>query len=316
MSAAIKGVGLFLLAVPGAMSCDLCAVYNASAARGESGAGFHLALAEQFTHSGTLQEEGSEIHDPIGQYRDSSITTLIAGYNVNERFGVSLNVPYIYRTFKRAEGFTVERGTESGLGDIALLGRFFPLIKRTEEYTVSVSLLGGVEFPTGDTDRLREEVNEMEVPGAPPSGVHGDDLTLGSGSFDGIIGTAASVRWRRAFFTADVQYFIRTRGDFGYQFGNEVSVAGGPGVYVFFKEEYTVALYAGFGYESKARDSIDGKKRDEGIIDAWYASPGVNATWGEHFSATFNVDIPLSIDNRAFQVVPDYRIRGGVSWSF
>ena len=202
------------------------------------------------------------------------------------------------------------------MGDIALLGRFIAFNKAEEEYTVSVSLLGGVEFPTGDSDRLREERDEVEAPGAPPSGVHGNDLALGSGSFDAIVGAAASARWRRLLFSADVQYFIRTRGDFGYRFGNEVSVSGGPGVYLLLAEEHTLAVQAAISYESKARDLIDGTKRNDGIVTAWYASPGVIFTRGEHFSATANVDIPLSIDNRAFQVVPDYRIRGGVTWSF
>jgi len=205
--------------------------------------------------------------------------------------------------------------TEAGLGDIALLGRFFAFRKAEDEYSLSVSLLGGVEFPTGDSDRLREERDE-EVPSAPPSGVHGNDLALGSGSFDAIVGAAREARWRRLFFKADAQYFIRTRGDFDYQFGNEVSVTGGPGVYLLFKEEYTVALSGAFSFESKARDSIDGEKRDDGIVTSWYASPGAIFTWGEHFSATVNFDIPLTIDNRAVQVVPDYRIRGGATWRF
>jgi len=137
------------------------------------------------------------------------------------------------------------------LGDIALLGRFIAFNKAEEEYTVSVSLLGGVEFPTGDSDRLREERDEVEAPGAPPSGVHGNDLALGSGSFDAIVGAAASARWRRLLFSADVQYFIRTRGDFGYRFGNEVSVSGGPGVYLLLAEEHTLAVQAAISYESK-----------------------------------------------------------------
>ena len=310
-----KGFAFFLF-VPAAMSCDMCSVYNASAARGESTPGFHVALAEQFTHSETLQSKGSEISNPIDQFRDSSISTWIVGYNVNHRFGVSVNVPYLYRTFKRAEGFEIERGSESGLGDMALVGRFVAFAKAEHEYTISVSLLGGVEFPTGDSGRLREEVNEVEVPGAPESGVHGDDLALGSGSFDGIVGVAASARWRRLFFSTDVQYFIRTRGDFDYRFGNELSVSGGPGVYVWFEENSTVALQAAFSYETKARDRIDDEKRADGIAAAWYASPGVIFTWGEHFSATCHVDIPLNIENRSVQVVPDYRIRGGLTWSF
>ena len=294
----------------------MCAVYNASAARGEGSAGFHLAIAEQFTHSATLQQNGSEVPDPVGQYRDSSITSLVLGYNFNDRFGLSLNVPYIHRSFKRAEGFEVERGTESGLGDIALIGRFIAFKKFEHEYAVSVSLLGGVEFPTGDSDRLREEVNEAEVPGAPESGVHGNDLALGSGSFDGVVGAGANVRWRRLLFKAEAQYFIRTEGDFDYRFGNELSVAGGPGVYLLFDEVKTLAVHADFGYESKARDRVAGVKRDDGIATAWYASPGLSMTWGKRFSATANVDIPLDILNRTFQTVPDYRVRGGITWQF
>src|SRR4026209_1788521 len=94
-------LGFLALGARPLRACDLCSVYNASAARGESSAGFHLALAEQFTHSGTLQHEGSEVSDSVGQFRDSSISTLIVGYNFNQRFGVSLNLPYIHRTFKR-----------------------------------------------------------------------------------------------------------------------------------------------------------------------------------------------------------------------
>src|SRR5687768_4766926 len=67
-------VAVLVGGVAGVWGCDLCAVYNAGAARGESAAGFHVAVAEQFTHSGTLQHEGAEVVDPAGQYRDSAIT--------------------------------------------------------------------------------------------------------------------------------------------------------------------------------------------------------------------------------------------------
>src|SRR5688572_32498548 len=85
-------------------ACDLCAVYNANAARGQTKAGFHFSLAEQFTHSATLQDHGDEIADPADQYRDSSITSLLIGYNFTPRFGLSLNVPYLHRSFRRTDG--------------------------------------------------------------------------------------------------------------------------------------------------------------------------------------------------------------------
>jgi hypothetical protein len=297
-------------------ACDLCAVYNASAARGENSPGFHLTIAQQFTHSGTLQEEGEKISNPGDQYRDSSITSLLLGRNFNSTFGVTLNVPYIHRTFRRLEGGVVETGTESGLGDIALLARFIPFRVFEHDYSISLSLLGGIEFPTGDSGRLREEVNEVEVPGAPTSGVHGNDLALGSGSFDGVVGTTAMGRWKRLFMSVDAQYFIRTRGDFGYRFGNELAVSGGPGAYLLFHEGMTLAMQANFTYESKARDRVAGEKRNDGITTSWYGGPGIVFTFGEHFSASVNADLPLRIYNRRVQSVPDYRLRGGVTWAF
>ena len=303
-------------------ACDMCAVYNANAARGEGSTGWHVALAEQFTHSGTLQQDGSEIADPIGQYRDSSITSLIVGYNLHPRFGVSLNVPYIHRAFQRVESgahgglAVVEHDTESGLGDMALVGRWLVLSKPEHEFAYSLSLLGGVEFPTGDANRLSEEANETEEPDAPPSGVHGNDLALGSGSFDGIVGVSGSAQWRRLVFTADAQYFIRSEGEFDYQYGNELSVSGGPGVYVLFDEAKTFAIHCHAGYETKAHDSVDGVDREDGIAMAWYIGPALTVTIGERFSGTVNVDIPLHIVNRGTMDVPDYRVRGGLTWRF
>ena len=184
------------------------------------------------------------------------------------------------------------------------------------DYSFSLSFLGGIEFPTGDSDRLREEAEEEEEASPIPSGVHGNDLALGSGSFDGVVGAAAHFRWKRFLASVEAQYFLRTEGDFDYRFGNELSIFGGPGAYLLFSPQTTLAVQAAFSYESKARDQVSGQKRDDGIVTSWYASPGIALTYGEHFSTTLNVDIPIDIFNRAFQVVPDYRIRGGATWSF
>ena len=86
--------------------------------------GSYFAVAEQFTHFGTLQLDGREVANPTGQYEDSSITQLVAGYGFTPRFALQINVPLIYRSFQRPEGFATDRGTESGLGDISLLGKF------------------------------------------------------------------------------------------------------------------------------------------------------------------------------------------------
>ncbi len=55
------------------------------------------------------------------QYLASSITQFVAGYSFTSRFALQVNVPFIYRSFQRPEGFAIDHGTESGLGDVSLL---------------------------------------------------------------------------------------------------------------------------------------------------------------------------------------------------
>ncbi len=176
-----------LTAAEQAAACDVCAIYIAAGARGEFQPGFVAGAAVQYTRFDTLQEDGREVANPCGQYLDSTLTQLFLGYGVNERLGVQLNVPFIFRSFERPEGFATDKGTEVGVGDVSLLGKFQVWRKETQDFTFDWNVLGGLELPTGNTDRLKEELHEVEVPGAPESGIHGHDLTLGSGSIDGIV---------------------------------------------------------------------------------------------------------------------------------
>src|SRR6266850_998858 len=130
---------------PLARACDLCGCYTpqleavpqatadvvfgqfagVTTSSGRSWiSGLYGAVSEQFTYFGTVQVEGHEEANPTGQHLDSSITQLVAGYTFNSRFALQMNVPLIYRSFERPEGFAIDRGTESGLGDISLLAKF------------------------------------------------------------------------------------------------------------------------------------------------------------------------------------------------
>src|SRR5438093_266532 len=160
------------------LPCDLCAIYSASSARGEIGTGPFAGVAEQFTHFGTVQVDGTKVADPSGQYLDSAISQLFFGYNLNDRIGLQFNVPVIYRSFKRPDSMGgIDRGAESGLGDASLLANLVAYRQLSETFTFTWTLLGGVKFPTGSTDRIKEEFNEVENPVGPPSGIHGHDLT-------------------------------------------------------------------------------------------------------------------------------------------
>ena len=149
-------LSVFLAAALGGRTsaCDLCAIYSASSARGEIGTGFFAGLAEQFTHFGTVQLDGTRVPNPSGQYLDSVISQLFLGYNFNDRIGLQFNVPLVYRQYKRPDSMGgIENGTESGLADVSLLVTFVPYSHLSENLTFNWTMLGGVKFPTGKTDR-------------------------------------------------------------------------------------------------------------------------------------------------------------------
>ena len=52
---------LWTLGVAALPACDLCAIYSASNARGESEAGFLVTVSEQFIPYRTVQKDGQEL---------------------------------------------------------------------------------------------------------------------------------------------------------------------------------------------------------------------------------------------------------------
>ncbi len=349
-----SGVLLLGLLIP-ARACDLCGCYTpqlealprfspavslaepaAAMTRTSSWtSGFYGAVAEQFTHFGTLQFEGDEVPNPTGQYLDSSITQLVGGYTINSRFALQVNVPLIYRSFRRPEGFAIDQGTESGLGDISLLGKVVlfqiesggwrkvnfddPKSPRIEvhepDFTLDGVFIGGLKFPTGDSSRLKEEFHEVEMEGAPESGIHGHDLTLGTGSYDGIFGGQVSLRYKNFFFQQELQFTLRGDGLHQYHFANDLTWSGGPGYYFVRNPRVIAGLQMVISGEYKDVDRFRGDVAEDTGITSVFAGPRVLFSLGR-LSAELAAEFPLTIDNTALQVVPDYRLTGAIALRF
>jgi hypothetical protein len=295
----------------------------------------YAAVAEQFTYFNTVQIDGHEVANLTDQYLASSITQLVAGYSFTSRFALQLNMPLIYRSFQRPEGFRIDHGTEAGLGDISLLGKFLlfhvehgggravdfsdPKSPRMEarepDFTGSAVLLGGVKFPTGGTSRIKEEFHEVEVEGAPASGIHGHDLTLGTGSYDGIFGGQGSLRYKSFFFETDIQFTLRGDGAHQYHFANDLSWSGGPGYYFVRNRNAIVGLECAVSGEYKDVDRFRGKAAEDTGITSVFIGPRVLVSIGK-WSGEVGVELPASIDNTALQVVTDYRLQASFALRF
>jgi len=342
------------LAATTASSCDLCGCYtpqldtmpqsptefpfdqSANANQANSWLSHaYFAVAEQFTHFGTLQLDGVEVANPTDQHLDSLITQLVAGYSFTPRLALQLNIPLIYRSFQRPIGFTIDHGTVSGLGDISLLSKFVlfhfqrggartvdfadpkspQMETREPDFTASGVLIGGTKFPTGDTSRLLEEFHEVELPGAPASGIHGHDLTLGTGSFDGIFGGQVSARYKNFFAEADSQFTLRGDGDHQYHFANDLTWAGGPGYYLVRRHNLVAGVQCVCSGEHKDVDRFRGKPAEDTGITSVFIGPRLLASYNR-MSFEVAAELPVSIDNTALQAVPDYRLRAALAITF
>lgn len=297
-------------------ACDLCALYSAFAAR-DFRPGWSAGVSEQLTSFGTVQDEGARIDDPFRQSLTSSITQLVVGYQWNERFGVQANLPWIDRSFRRVEGGAVERGRERGAGDVALLAHWQALERVVFTRTLRLTLLGGVELPTGSTDRLAEELAEPEAGGPGAAGaVHGHDLALGSGSTDFVAGFSLAATFGRGYLTVQAQRAFRRTGDFDYRFGDDLQYGAAAGRYVLLRHDRSLALGVGATGEHKQGDRLAGARLDDTALDSLFAGPVASLTVGERWFGELALDLPLRIDNSAVQIVPDWRLRAALTRRF
>ena len=131
-----------------------------------------------------------------------------------------------------------------------------------------------------------------------------------------VAGTAVYGRYRRAFFNASMQYSIRTCGDFDYRYANDLIWSGGPGAFLIFNEDWTASLQFMVSGEDKGLDRIRGRRAEDTGITSVFVGPQFNMTWSDKLSASIGVDVPVLLNNTALQIVPDYRLRGAVTWRF
>jgi hypothetical protein len=294
-------------------ACDFCAVYSATEAQGNSGKGFYGGLAAQFTYFDTFQSDGHDRANPDSEHLSSLMSQIFGGYNFNNRFGLQLNLPVVYREYaaiSETPGVGRVHGSEIGLGDILLLGNVHLYKKRTADYTFTWNALAGLKLPTGDSHHLNPKEDDFSA------GIGGHDLALGSGSIDGVIGTDIFARWNRIYVTAGTQYAIRSAGAFDYQYANDLSWSGGPGVYLALKDDYTLTFQAIVSGEYKKEDTIRGAATDDTAETSVYLGPQLNFTYGSRLSAQVGADLPVSIVSSGEQIVPTFRIHAAVTWRF
>jgi hypothetical protein len=123
------------------------------------------------------------------------------------------------------------------------------------------------------------------------------------------------LRYKNAFFETNLQFTLRGDGAHQYHFANDLTWDGGSGYYLVRQRDTIVGLQFVVSGEHKDLDRFRGKPADDTGITSVFVGPRIVGAHGR-WSADVDLDFPVLIDNTALQVVPDYRVRGGISFHF
>lgn len=314
-------------------ACDVCAVYTIEEL-GELRLGPRIAVSEQFTRFGTIMEESEQVPNPAGQFLDSSITQVVAGWRFTDWIDAQVAIPILHRAWRRRYNGAIQEESRTGLGDISLLGRLRAVSLQNERGLLRISGFGGITVPSGSTSYLAEELDEPENEAdfsferpnhagtqhsanpAKSSAIHGHDLTFGTGNVNGIIGAEFFGTWDRFLGSADVQYTLYTKGAYRYRFANELSFGTSLGYYLWLENQGAVALQALFGSDAKGQDEQAGQRLSDTAFTYLYAGPGLIGRLGSQFGIEIRGEIPIYRHETSLQIVPDWRMRAAISWKF
>ncbi len=146
------------------------------------------------------------------------------------------------------------------------------------------------------------------------SAVEGHDLTLGSGSVDGIIGTGLFYRTGDFYATAGGQYVLRSTGAAGYRYGDLLTWRVAPGYLFINDSDKVMGIQLNVSGEHHDPNRLFGS-RNHGYTDVVYVGPEVMAQ-GENLSLNLGLDLPVKYHAEGLTLAPDYRARLHFNWRF
>jgi hypothetical protein len=144
--------------------------------------------------------------DPTSQDREQDIYSvpLVAVYGFTSKASMLVKAPIISKELRAIN--SPDRG-DTGLGDVTVLGKYRVYTYNFKGGTSRLSLVGGLELPTGDDDE-RDSAGTLPTP-----------LQLGSGAVDVIAGGAYTLQTLDYELDTDLRYKINREAN-QFNFGD------------------------------------------------------------------------------------------------
>ncbi len=307
-----------------ARACDMCALYTVRIAEGEAPRGYYLSVQHQSTRLGSFHAGGRRLSNPYDERILSHLTQLTLTLPQSRETAWQVSLPLVQRHFRRVNGTQLETGWERGVGDLRLAAsrrlldmRRTSTADQTLKSETTVRWTTGLRLPTGATSRM-SEVTALPSPlltapsrGASHGGhttsgarVAGLDLSPGEGSWGLFLGPDLTWRAGRGFLGAQTLWTVNTHG------------AGGLGGYEAFQWRLQGGRYLSVRHHGSTKWHLALSGERALGFRGLSLEPGVAWTMGTQASAELAVELPLDRRTSAVQLVPDSRIKAGLSWRF
>lgn len=255
--------------------------------------GTRVSISHIYKRNGTRFDGTSEVSDPL--HRTFTEQRLVASidHGLRPDLTLSLLAPYVHKSLDSSAG---DLGGE-GFGDVALLAKWRMHKRDWKRGAVHLSLVGGVELPTGETG-VRD--NGMRLPVS---------LQPGSGSWDPFVAIAGTLDLNRYRFDALAFYKLNSEGAQSYDQGDFTSFDL-KGAYRFLHTKYpgpTASAKLGLQWRH------EGRAEQRGSIVAGTGSDELRVrtglTWhpAPEWDLSLSVEVPLHQDFVDQQLGLDYR---------
>lgn len=270
------------------------------------------AIIPRFTYfQATGAYDGnSRKSDPLDRELRVYATTLQGVFGLHEDVTLALNLPFVVKELKTTMGGDRVRLDSEGPGDVAAVAKWRFFKDPVPGGTTEIAGFLGLELPTGRDD-VRDGGQRLPRP-----------LQPGSGSLDGILGTAFTHVWDggRWLINADLFYKANSEGD-DYRFGDVLSfdVGGQYRLYPYRYERYdqlTVNVILELNGSWAQKDTLDGDRIGTTGGLKLFLSPGLQAIVTEDLLFEVGVQIPVHRDLNGPQLGEDFRGTLGLRWRF
>lgn len=296
-----------------ALSLFATGLASADHGPGTSGSGFTALTAETLQpgkFSSSFQFDWTEFDVPGGQPEGvdlldrSFLSTFNIGYGVADNFQLGLTYGYFAaegnREFEDGEKVTFD---PDGFTDLWLTGKY----RFYHGPAGQLAVLGGLKFPTGESDLLNSEGERVE-PAA----------TAGTGAWDGQAGLAYTVPLNAAL-TFDASALYTFRGErYDYRLGNRLDAATSLAWRVCgdAKSYPQVSLVAEATLRHVQKSKEGGEDDDDTGGTVLFLSPGVKISFTERLAASVGVQLPVIQNVNGSQVETSFRVMTGLSFAF